>query len=169
MDVAALLQDLFGRTPPIATAAVEGLSPEQLAWAPRPGANSIAWLVWHLTRVQDHHVSELLGEEQIWTTDERWAKRCGLEADPHNTGYGHSADDVASVRPDGPDALLGYLRAVDERTQGMLAGLRDGELDRVVDRRWDPPVTMGVRLISIADDCLQHVGQASYLRGLLGL
>jgi hypothetical protein len=51
----------------------------------------------------------------------------------------------------------------------MLAGLPDGELDRVVDRRWDPPVTMGVRLISIADDCLQHVGQASYLRGLLGL
>jgi uncharacterized damage-inducible protein DinB len=169
MDVAALLRDLYGRTPPIAEAVVEGLSPEQLARAPQPGANSIAWLVWHLTRVQDHHVSELLGEEQIWTSDERWAKRCGLEPDPHNTGYGHSADDVATVRPDGPDVLVGYLLAVDQRTQGMLAGLHDADLDRVVDRRWDPPVTLGVRLISIADDCLQHVGQASYLRGLLGL
>jgi hypothetical protein len=168
MDVAALLQDLFGRTPPIASAAVEGLRADQLAWAPEPGANSIGWLVWHLTRVQDHHVSELLDDEQIWTSDDRWAKRCGLEPDPHNTGYGHSADDVATVRPDAPDALLGYLTAVDQRTQRMLAGLRDDELDRIVDRRWDPPVTLGVRLISIADDCLQHVGQAAYLRGLLG-
>jgi len=169
MEVAALLQDLYGRTPPIATAAVEGLSPEQLAWSPQPGANTIGWLIWHLTRVQDHHVSELLGEEQIWTRDERWAKRCGIKPDPQNTGYGHSADDVATIRPDGPDALIGYLNAVDERTQRMLAGLRDGDLDRIVDRRWDPPVTLGVRLISVADDCLQHAGQASYLRGLLGL
>jgi len=168
MDVAALLQDLFGRTPPIASAAVEGLRADQLAWAPEPGANSIGWLVWHLTRVQDHHVSELLDDEQIWTRDDRWAKRCGLAPDPHNTGYGHSADDVATVRPDAPDALLGYLTAVDERTQRMLAGLSDDELDRIVDRRWDPPVTLGVRLISIADDSLQHVGQAAYLRGLLG-
>ena len=169
MEVAALLQDLYGRTPPIATAAVEGLSPEQLAWSPQPGANTIGWLIWHLTRVQDHHVSELLGEEQIWTRDERWAKRCGIKPDPQNTGYGHSADDVAAIRPDGPDALIGYLHAVDERTQRMLAGLRDGDLDRIVDRRWDPPVSLGVRLISVADDCLQHAGQASYLRGLLGL
>ena len=102
MDVAALLQDLFGRTPPLAFAAVDGLRADQLTWAPEPGANSIGWLIWHLTRVQDHHVSELLDEEQIWTSDDRWAKRCGLEPDPHNTGYGHSADDVASVRPDSP-------------------------------------------------------------------
>jgi uncharacterized damage-inducible protein DinB len=169
MDVAALLQDLYGRTPPIATSAAEGLNADQLAWAPEPGANSIGWLLWHLTRVQDHHVSELLGEDQIWTRDERWAKRCGLEPDAHNTGYGHSADDVASVRPDGPDAVLGYLSAVDERTQRMLAALSDADLERIVDGRWDPPVTLGVRLISIADDCLQHVGQASYLRGLLGV
>jgi hypothetical protein len=167
MDVAALLQDLYGRTPPIAEDAVKGLSREQLMWAPEPGANTIGWLVWHLTRVQDHHVSELLDEQQIWTTDARWAKRCGLDPDPHNTGYGHTADDVASVQPDGPGALIGYLQAVDARTQQMLEGLSETDLERIVDRRWDPPVTLGVRLISVADDSLQHAGQAAYLRGLL--
>jgi uncharacterized damage-inducible protein DinB len=166
MDTAALLLDLYGRIPPIAAGAVEGLDERQLVWAPAPGANSIGWLVWHLTRVQDHHVSELLDEEQIWTTGD-WAQRSGLKPDPHNTGYGHGPDDVASVRPDSPDALLGYLDAVDARTRHMLEGLRDADLDRVVDKRWDPPVTMGVRLVSIADDCLQHGGQAAYLRGML--
>ncbi len=50
----------------------------------------------------------------------------------------------------------------------MLSSLGDADLDRIVDRRWDPPVMMGVRLVSIADDSLQHVGQAAYVRGLLG-
>jgi hypothetical protein len=168
MDTSALLLDLYGRTPPIVAAAVEGLDADQLVWAPAPGANSIGWLVWHLTRVQDHHVSELLDEEQVWTTGE-WAAHCGLPPDPHNTGYGHGPDEVAAVRPEGPEVLVGYLDEVSARTQRMLEGLGEADLDRVVDRRWDPPVTLGVRLVSIADDCLQHGGQAAYLRGLLDL
>ena len=74
---------------------------------------------------------------------------------------------MVAVRPDGPDVLLGYLDEVDARTREMLRGLTPDDLDRVVDRRWDPPVTLGVRLVSIGDDCLQHVGQAGYVRGLL--
>jgi hypothetical protein len=167
MDVAALLLELYGRVPPLAREAVEGLDSPQLVEAPRPGANTIAWLIWHLTRVQDHHVSELLDTEQIWAGGD-WARRFGLEADPSNTGYGHEPEDVVSVRPDGPEVLLEYLDAADARTRSLLGSLAPADLDRIVDRRWNPPVTMGVRLVSIADDCLQHVGQAAYVRGLLG-
>lgn len=168
MDVAALLLELFGRIPPLARDAVRGLDREQLAARPEPGANPIGWLVWHLARVQDHHVAEILDVPQVWTEGE-WAGRFGLEPDPDNTGYGHSGDDVAAVRPDGPDALTGYLDAVDRRTRSMLEQVGAADLDRIVDRRWDPPVTLGVRLISIADDSLQHAGQAAYARGLLGI
>lgn len=168
MDVAALLLELYGRIPPLAREAVAGLDPEQLAEPPAPGANPIGWLVWHLTRVQDHHVAEILDAPQIWVED-GWAERFGLAPDPANTGYGHSGDEVAAVRPDGPQALIDYLDAVDRRTRSMLDGLHPGDLDRVVDRRWDPPVTLGVRLISVADDALQHAGQAAYARGLLGV
>ncbi len=111
-------------------------------------------------------MSELGGQAQIWTSGE-WAERCGLEPDPSNTGYGHSPEDVRAVHPDGPEVLLGYLGEVDARTRRYLEGLKAADLDRVVDRRWDPPVTLGVRLVSIADDCLQHAGQAAYVRGLL--
>lgn len=167
MESAPLLLELFGRIPPLAAGAVEGVDAAELCRAPEPGANTIGWLVWHLARVQDHHVSELLGAEQVWVGGD-WARRCGLEPDPSNTGYGHSAEEVLAVQPESADVLLGYLAEVDARTTTMLAGLDPGDLDRVVDQRWDPPVTLGVRLVSIADDCLQHVGQAAYVRGLFG-
>jgi hypothetical protein len=168
VDVSALLLELYGRIPPLARRSVDGVELDQLTERPAPGANTIAWLVWHLTRVQDHHVAELLEIDQLWVTGD-WAEQFGLDADPSNTGYGHTADEVAAVRPERPEVLLEYLDAVDARTRTMLGDLADADLDRIVDRRWDPPVTLGVRLVSIADDGLQHAGQAAYIRGLLGV
>jgi hypothetical protein len=168
MDVPSLLLELYGRIPPLARYAVDGVELARLTESPSPGTNHIAWLVWHLTRVEDHHVSELLETDQIWVSGD-WAQRFGLDPDPTNTGYGHSPEEVAAVRPTGPEVLLEYLDVVDRRARTMLKGLTAADLDRVVDRRWDPPVTLGVRLVSIADDALQHAGQAAYLRGLLGV
>jgi uncharacterized damage-inducible protein DinB len=167
VDVREVLEELFGRIPDHVHRAVDGLSPTDLARAPTPGANTIGWLVWHLTRIQDHHVAELLGREQVWAT-EPWPARFGLEPDVDNTGYGHRADEVAQVRPDSAEVLIGYYEAVAARTAELLAELTVADLDRVVDERWDPPVTLGVRLVSIADDDIQHAGQAAYLRGVLG-
>jgi uncharacterized damage-inducible protein DinB len=166
MDVGALLLELYGRVPPLVEEAVTGLDAGQLVQRPGPDANSIGWIVWHLTRVQDHHIAEILDAPQVWSAG-GWAQRFGLEPDPSNTGYGHSSDEVAAVRPENAAALTGYLTAVDARTRALLERLVPDELDRVVDRRWDPPVTLGVRLVSVADDCLQHAGQAAYVRGLL--
>jgi hypothetical protein len=166
MDVSGLLLDLYGRIPPLAHHAVHGLDVDQLTAAPAPGSNPIAWLVWHLARVQDDHIAELLDVEQIWETGD-WAAQFGLPPDPSNTGYGHRPADVAAVRPERPEVLVEYLAAVDQRTRTMLEGVTPDDLDRIVDRRWDPPVTLGVRLVSVADDCLQHAGQAAYVRGML--
>lgn len=166
MNVSELLIDSFDRLPELVASAVDGLDPEQLRWSPAPGANPVGWLVWHLSRVQDHHVAELRGDEQVWVSGD-WSRRFGLDPDPSNTGYSHSADQVATVRPDSADALVGYYEAVAARTREFVAALTVEDLDRVVDRRWDPPVTLGVRLVSVLNDDLQHVGQAAYVRGLL--
>ena len=166
MRTSEVYVELYDRVPDLVAAAVDGLTAEQLAWAPAPGANTIGWLVWHLTRVEDHHVGELLHDDQLWVTGD-WAGRFGLDPDPGNTGYGHGADEVAAVRPESAEVVLGYHEAVHARTKAYLAGLADDDLDVIVDKRWDPPVTLGVRLVSIADDALQHAGQAAYLRGLL--
>ena len=165
MDAKDLLLDGYGRIQPAVHAAVDGLDEDALATRLDEGANSIAWLVWHLTRVQDDHVSEVAGHEQTWTAD-GWAGRCGLPFGDAETGYGFSAEQVGLVRL--PARLLtGYHDAVHERTIAHLATLTGADLDRVVDERWDPPVTLGVRLVSVLDDDLEHAGQAAFVRGVL--
>ncbi|RGC67503.1 DinB superfamily protein [Micromonospora sp. MW-13] len=167
MDVRDVLTETYDRLPGLVRGAVDGLSPEQLRRAPATGANPVGWLVWHLTRIQDHHVAGLLDVEQVWVTGD-WAGRFGLSPDPDDVGFGHTPGQVGTVRPESAQALLDYFEAVAQRTRGLLAGLRPADLDRVVDEAWDPPVTLGVRLVSVVEDDLQHVGQAAYVRGLLG-
>ena len=159
-----LLLDAFGRIRDEAAETVSGLGDEQLTFRVDPGANTIAWLVWHLTRIQDNHVAEAAGEPELWLED-GWADRFGLSLDPADTGYGHSVDDVAKVRASA-ELLTGYADAVGERTRRYLSSLDDEALDRVVDERWDPPVTLGVRLVSVIGDDMAHLGQAQYVRGL---
>lgn len=166
MSSAEILVDAFGRVRGVAQAAVEGAGPDILAARIDPDANSIAWLVWHLTRIQDDHLADAAGTEQVWHTG-GWEKRFGLPFAPADTGYGHGTDDVASVRVDSPDLLTGYLDAVHEQTIGYVSRLRDEDLTRVVDTRWNPPVTLGVRLVSVISDNLQHAGQAAFVRGVL--
>jgi hypothetical protein len=161
-----VLMEAFGRLPALVSSAVDGLSATQLIWAPAAGANTVGWLVWHLTRIQDDHVADLLDAPQIWETGE-WASHFGLAPDPSDTGYGHDAAQVAAVQPDSDMSLTGYYAEVWDRTATFIMSLSDDELDQIVDRNWDPPVTLGVRLVSIANDCTQHVGQAAYVRGLI--
>jgi len=160
-----VLRDVFGRVAEDVRGAVEGLDGEQLAYRVGGSANSIAWLVWHLVRVQDDHIADVAGTEQAWTS-EGWARRFGLPFPEGSIGYGHSSEEVGAVRADA-ELLLGYHDAVRARTLRYLGTLTDADLDRVVDTRWDPPVTLGVRLVSVADDDIQHAGQAAFVRGVV--
>ncbi|MEO7371278.1 MAG: DUF664 domain-containing protein [Ilumatobacteraceae bacterium] len=166
MQLNELLIELFGRITEHVHDAVEGLDPEVLVTPPAEGANPIGWLVWHLTRVQDDHIADILGEDQLWVSGD-WAGRFGVAGDPHNTGYGHSWSDVQTIRPESANALIEYYEAVAARTTELLQRTTADDLDRIIDRNWDPPVTLGARLVSIADDDIQHAGQAAYARGLL--
>ena len=166
MDVAAVYEELFSRVHEHVQAVLEGLDPEDLVVVPEPGSNPLGWLLWHLTRVQDVHIAEILEQPQTWEQDD-WPARFGLEPDPGNVGYGHTPEQVAQVRPRGTEAIAGYYAAVEAQTAALLWSLTPDMLDRIVDQRWDPPVTMGVRLVSVVDDCIQHAGQAAYVKGVL--
>jgi len=166
MTPAELLTDAFERVRESVHAVLDGLGDDDLTHRPTADANPIGWLVWHLARVQDDHVADVAGTEQVWTAD-GFVDRFDLPYDTSAIGYGHSSEDVGAFRADA--ALLGeYYDAVHSRTLGYLAGLAPEDLDRVVDERWDPPVTLGARLVSVVNDDTQHVGQAAYVKGLLG-
>lgn len=159
-----LLFDAFGRVAELVDGTLDGAGDDVLLHRPDAEANTVAWLVWHLSRVQDDHVASLAGEEQVWTAA-GFADRFDLPFERGDIGYGHDADEVAAVRA--PAALLGeYHAAVHRATEAYLGRVDGAELARVVDEGWDPPVTAAVRLVSVISDCLQHAGQAGYVRGL---
>jgi hypothetical protein len=165
MTPAELLIDSFERVRESVDAVLDGLGDDDLVARPADDANTIAWLVWHLTRVQDDHVAEVAGREQVWT-GEGFAGRFGLPFDDDAIGYGQTTEEVGQVRASA-ELLGAYHGAVHARTVDYLTGLDAGAFDRVVDERWDPPVTLGARLVSVLDDDAKHVGQADYVRGLV--
>lgn len=171
MKSTELLTDAFNRIDEEVRDVLKGLATQtmntQPAAASRERSNSISWLVWHLSRIQDDHLADVAGTEQLWTA-QGFAERAGLPLKDTDTGYGHNADDAASVVFDSPQLLSEYHAAVHQMSQQYVAGLSDQDLDRVVDTRWNPPVTLGARLVSVLSDCSQHVGQAAYAKGMLG-
>ena len=146
--------------------AIQDLTPDELTRRIGPEANTIAWLAWHLARLQDDHIADVADVEQVWTV-EGWVGRFDLPFPTEATGYGFTSEQVAQVRVPSVDLLLAYADAVHDRTADYLRSLSDADLDIIVDTGWDPPVTLGVRLVSVLSDDLQHVGQAAFLRGLL--
>ncbi|WP_392543435.1 mycothiol transferase [Oryzobacter telluris] len=163
---AELLGDTFSRVRETVNGVLHATDEEHLARPPAPGANTVAWLVWHLTRILDDHVAGAFDLEQVWTRD-GWYERFALPFPAEAHGYGHTWDDVLAVRVPGAD-LRGYHAAVQEAAAAVLVGLTDDDLDRVVDEDWDPPVTLAVRLVSVVNDIAQHAGQAAYASGILG-
>ncbi len=166
MSSSELLADGFGRIRERVHAVVDAMTADQLAYRADPEANSIGWLVWHLTRVQDDHIADAAGTDQVWLAG-GWQERFGLPLEPHATGYAHTAEEVAAVRVESHELLTGYHDEVYQATIDFVGGLGDGDFARVVDESWDPPVTLGVRLVSVLSDDLQHVGQAAFVRGLI--
>ncbi len=164
MNVPDLFDDGFGRVRGIVHRVVGALSIDQLTARPGDRANSIAWLVWHLTRIQDNHIADVAKTVELWT--QGWADRFDLPFSRTETGYGQGPDDVARVVVAG-ELLVGYYDAVHQHTIQYVRSLTEGDLDEIVDDAWDPPVTLGVRLVSVLDDDLQHAGQAAYARGLI--
>ena len=161
-----LLRDAFTRLIEHVDALTDGLT-DEVSWQRQtPDANSIAWLIWHSARVQDAQVADIAGAGQVWISD-GWADRFALDLPRDDTGYGHSAEEVGKVRV-GAGLLADYYRAVHAMTLDYVGTVTADELARVVDTRWDPPVTASVRLVSVIDDCAQHLGQAAYLRGVAG-
>lgn len=159
-----LLRDAFTRLIEHVDDVTDGLTDEVSSFRPTPDANSIAWLLWHSARVQDAQLCDIAGIEQVWFRD-GWVDRFALDLPRDSHGYGHTSEDVAKVRAPA-DLLAGYYHAVHRTTLEYVASVTAEELARVVDERWNPPVTASARLVSIVDDCAQHLGQAAYVRGI---
>ncbi len=166
MEWHELLADSYGRVLDSTEHVLTGLNQDDLNWQPRPDSNSIGWLVWHLIRGEDAQIASLLGEDQLWIKG-KWYSKFNLEADPKDTGFGHTPEQVSAFKSPDVKIFLDYLRAVTKRSKEYCGTLSKADLDRKLNEPWFKPLpTVGVRLVSILADCLEHVGQAAYVRGL---
>ncbi|MEA5053992.1 MAG: DUF664 domain-containing protein [Propionicimonas sp.] len=163
MTTTDLVLDSLERVHELIPAVLDGLDRDDVLWRPDPDSNSIGWLVWHLTRVEDDHLADLGGIGQVWPD---WAGRFGLPYPVSAHGYGMTSAEVGAFDVPSPSLLVDYAAAVAEQSRQVLAGLGESDYDRVVDTRWDPPVTLAVRLVSVMVETAQHIGQAAYVRGL---
>jgi hypothetical protein len=164
--VRELLRDSFTRLIEHVDAITDGLTDDELCYQPTAEANSIAWLLWHSARVQDAQLSDIAGTEQVWMRD-GWVDRFDLDLPKDSHGYGHTPEQAAKVRAP-VELLAGYYHAVHQMTLEFVASVTPDELERIVDRRWTPAVTASARIVSIIDDCAQHLGSAAYIKGIAG-
>jgi len=161
-----LLEDAFSRVHGVVHQAVDNLTPDELAFRVNGNTNSIAWLIWHLSRVTDDHLSDAASREQVWIGN-GWAEKFALPFPPDATGYGFGGDDVAAVKVKSGEILIGYFDEVIEEATRYVKNLKEDDYARVVDSSWNPPVTLAVRLVSVVSDALQHAGQAMFIRGIV--
>ena len=167
MEGQQLIIDGYGRILQILERSLKGLTQEDLNELPHPDCNSMGWLAWHLTRVQDHHLADLIGEEQLWFRD-GWHAKFNRASDPSDIGFGHSSADVAAFKAPDVETLLEYHRVVLEQSKHYVNTLSAQDLDRELNEpQYQPLPTVGVRIISVMSDNLRHAGQVAYVRGLL--
>ena len=167
MDWQELIIDGYGRIFQVLKKALTGLTQDDLNEQPHPDCNSMGWLAWHLTRVQDDHIAGLMGEEQLWIKD-GWCAMFKRAPNPKDIGFGHSSEEVAAFKSPDAETLLEYHDAVLERSKRYITGLSVADLNRELNEPWYQPLpTVGVRLVSVMSDSLQHAGQVAYVRGLL--
>ncbi|MFC2040058.1 DinB family protein [Chloroflexota bacterium] len=162
-----LLLDGYGRIGEEMTRILGGLEVDMLDTMPSLDTNSIGWLAWHISRSQDAQVSALAGSEQLWIT-EGWHARFNRPKNAEDSGFGHTPADVTTFRSPEPEVILSYYQAVALRTREYILSLTEAEFSRELDEpRFQPPPIVGVRIVSIMADGLQHTGQMAYARGLL--
>ncbi len=166
MEQHEVIADALERGRGVLHRALDGMSDEALAFRPAEHTNPIGWLAWHIARVEDMHVADLIEEGQLWT-DGGWHQKFEMPADARDFGTRQTLDQVNAVRAPNAELLLAYYDAVATRTDAYLGALTSADLDRVLDEpQFQPLPTVGVRLNSLVHHAAHHAGQIDYLRGL---
>lgn len=163
-----LVSDSFKRQAEELEKVVDGLTEDDLNQQPAPDCNSVGWLAWHVLRSVDRNMSELIGEEQLWIKD-GWHTKWGRAADPAETGFGHTTEQVCAFRSPEGKWVLEYQKALMERVENYVnKRLTTGDLERrYLSATFKKINQVESVIVGQFWHGMHHVGQAGYVRGLL--
>ena len=153
--------------------ALDGLTFDELNWRPRPEANSVAFIVWHVARVEDCWFQRFLADTtEVWVA-RGWHERLGLPEE--SWGYGYSVERLAAFPALREEDLRGYFDAVRKSTLIRLRDMTEADLDRVPGRSPFPgspsssrfaEFTVARMFRQLIGEEYQHLGHVNYIRGL---
>ena len=147
-------------------AALDGLDDATISHIPMNQCNSIAWILWHMSRVVDTFVNtRFRSEPQLWIAD-GWYERFGMGDDPEDRGVGWTTERVSSWQAPDRSVLIGYYQAVRAASDRYLSSATDAELAEMkVISPVPEPRTVANALGQMVWDAVAHGGQIAYLRG----
>ena len=147
--------------------ALETLDDSLLARQPAEDCNSVAWIMWHMSRVVDTFIhTRLQGSPQLWL-ECGWAQKFGMDADPEDRGVGWTGEQVSAWKVPAKDVQLGYYNAVKAAAEKYISSLSDADLQviSVIPPTLEPR-SVAAALGQMTWDAVAHGGQIAYLRGL---
>jgi uncharacterized damage-inducible protein DinB len=143
---------------------LEGLTEAEVQWQATLDTNTIAWLVWHMAKVEDSWINVwIAGGEEVWVTG-KWAERTGIAGT--SGGFGQVMDEVRSM-PNVPiSELVAYYEAVRKAAFETIDGMTDADMANEIDRGHGP-ITWSWILGHVMVEESQHLGQVALIRGMI--
>lgn len=162
-----MLTDQVDRIEELFVDLTDGLTERAARYQIDGASNTINWLLWHSGRVIDAQLFDITGGDELWAD---WAPKFALpladdELGPGQVGFAQDPRQAAKVVA-ASELLRDYGLASCAALREFLATVDENGLTRIIDRSFEPPVTVSARVVSIIGDCLQHLGQAAYVRGV---
>jgi len=143
--------------------ACDDLTEDQMHYQSTPDSNSIAWMVWHSSRIKDQVTASIVGESEVWLAD-GWAERFGIA--PEANGIGDRPEQVTSFRVRS-DFLLGYADAAHNVTIQRLSKILPAQLAQPSRYVLGDTRPVWRSLQGMLGDAYSHAAQVSYLRGMI--
>lgn len=163
MDAKELILMSLEQSQGYLTKALDGLTQEEAAWSPEAECNSIAFILWHVIRVEDFFMNRVIQRASELYEAEGWQEKLGTPA--KETGYQYATEQLRAWPVPKLEVLRGYANSVREKTLAFLESISPERLSEVP-RPDRSPDSIGASLSRMSTEIALHVGQIAYLRGV---
>ena len=143
---------------------LDSLSEEEILWKPNPHSNNVIFLIWHMALVEDNLINKvLLGKERVWITENYYKDFPELR---NETGFAFNQEKLDKFPIVDIDWLMNYHNILREGTINFITNIEDEDLSL--------DYTFGIRQVKgyfvigrLMTELSQHLGQVSYIRGMI--
>ena len=144
------------------TRAIDDLTQEEITWTPTSHSNSLVFTFWHVTRVEDIIINEIIRHSITIYETEGWREKLDT---PEDWGTEYTEEQIQSWPTPKLEDLRGYALSVHMSTLSLLDAITPEKLLEIPQSDLTKQ-TVGNLLIHLITEIAMHVGQIDYLSGV---